>query len=300
MSSPLVAKSPMGLGLNGEGAAALLAGFAGSSARLHGPSSLGPQGPAAAAAAAKLGDQEMGDGEARINGVSRKDKSLGLLCDNFLQHFASVGDTGVELEAVASNLGVGRRRIYDIVNVLESLDVVQKDKASSYTWLGISKLPACVEALSQAEPIVPLLVDEPRCGSAAAEVEADSENAQAENMGGNNRRLSAGGEKLEGRKEKSIRELSTKFVSLFLQSTNIASLDSTVSLEQAARCVRRARSLAAAHAPSLALYWANSRTRSPPPPCIPNTPRPAPGHSFSSTTTSLSLSARDWQVALDP
>ena len=42
-------------------------------------------------------------------------------------------------------------------------------------------------------------------------------------------------EKLEGRKEKSIRELSTKFVGLFLQSVQLPGLDGTLSLEQAAR-----------------------------------------------------------------
>ena len=45
-------------------------------------------------------------------GGGRKDKSLGLLCDNFLQRFASgSGGETVELEAVAASLGVGRRRI---------------------------------------------------------------------------------------------------------------------------------------------------------------------------------------------
>ena len=85
-----------------------------------------------------------------VEGVSRKDKSLGLLCDNFLQLFACGFSATVELEPVAIRLGVGRRRIYDIVNVLESLDVVQKDRASSYTWLGITQLPQCVVQLEAA------------------------------------------------------------------------------------------------------------------------------------------------------
>ena len=73
--------------------------------------------------------------------ASRKDKSLGLLCDNFLKHFATGASDTVELESVAEKLSVGRRRIYDIVNVLESLQVVSKNKASVYTWLGMASLP---------------------------------------------------------------------------------------------------------------------------------------------------------------
>ena len=110
--------------------------------------------------------------EEEANRPSRKDKSLGLLCDNFLQLFACGFSATVELEPVAIRLGVGRRRIYDIVNVLESLDVVQKDRASSYTWLGITQLPQCVvqlEAASAAASAVKLLPDCPleRCAAEA-------------------------------------------------------------------------------------------------------------------------------------
>lgn len=182
-------------------------------------------------------DDEMLGGEAR---VSRKDKSLGLLADNFLQLFASGSSTSVELEGVATRLGVGRRRIYDIVNVLESLDVVQKDRASSYTWLGLSKMPACVERLLKSKPIVELLVDDPSLAGAAIN---GSRTAGMENVGNETGPVMGatanGGadrtDKVEGRKEKSIRELSTKFVGLFLQAVATPGMDGVISLEQAAR-----------------------------------------------------------------
>ena len=168
-----MAKTPPGNAMSGAGAAELLQGM------LMVASSAAP--------------------EEEANRPSRKDKSLGLLCDNFLQLFACGFSATVELEPVAIRLGVGRRRIYDIVNVLESLDVVQKDRASSYTWLGITQLPQCVvqlEAASAAASAVKLLPDCPleRC-------------AAEEPVG---RRGGRGDEEHDcgGRKEKSIKELS--------------------------------------------------------------------------------------------
>ena len=222
-------KSPVG-GLATMGAAALLHGLA-------------------ATTAVDDYDEPCEEGEEGVQGVSRKDKSLGLLCDNFLQLFASGAASAVELEGVASTLGVGRRRIYDIVNVLESLDVVQKDRASSYTWLGITKLPECIDKLSRVRPVVPLLLDDTSNLVATAAFGGDDEtafgdegsgsgrNGGATGSGGGGASQAGRGDKQagEGRKEKSIRELSTKFVGLFLQSTGVPSLDGTISLEQAAR-----------------------------------------------------------------
>ena len=142
--------------------------------------------------------------EAEADRVSRKDKSLGLLCDNFLQLFACGFSATVELEPVANRLGVGRRRIYDIVNVLESLDVVQKDRASSYTWFGLTQLPRRLVHLEAVS-----------AGAAAAKLLPDCP-LKKDNI------INAGGTRNEDehegcRKEKSIKELSFKFVGLFLQ-----------------------------------------------------------------------------------
>ncbi len=49
-------------------------------------------------------------------------------------------DVGVgcefSLETVAATLGTNRRRIYDIINVLESLEMIVKQSKNWYMWLG--------------------------------------------------------------------------------------------------------------------------------------------------------------------
>eukprot|EP00795_Rhopilema_esculentum_P005078 gene5078-195_t len=74
-------------------------------------------------------------------GSGRKLKSLGLLCQKFLSKYPE-GSEGsiISLHEVAKELSVERRRIYDIVNVLESLEYVTKQGKNTYVWHGSSRL----------------------------------------------------------------------------------------------------------------------------------------------------------------
>ena len=71
---------------------------------------------------------------------SCKGKSLGLLCKNFIQTY-NTSQVAISIDDAARALGVERRRIYDIINIFESLDIVARKCKNTYNWLGISNLP---------------------------------------------------------------------------------------------------------------------------------------------------------------
>lgn len=113
---------------------------------------------------------------------SRKDKSLGLLCENFLILYGDGHQSLITLDDAASKLGVERRRIYDIVNVLESVELVVRRHKNTYSWLGLPGLRKGISKLEMSE---------------------------FEDIG-----------EVKGLKEKSMMSLSRRFVHLFLVSAD--------------------------------------------------------------------------------
>ncbi|KAH6830250.1 hypothetical protein C2S53_000219 [Perilla frutescens var. hirtella] len=79
----------------------------------------------------------------------RKEKSLGLLCTNFLRLYNRDGVDSIGLDDAALQLGVERRRIYDIVNILEGIGVLQKKAKNQYSWKGFSAISGALKVLKE-------------------------------------------------------------------------------------------------------------------------------------------------------
>ncbi|XP_061923046.1 transcription factor E2F7 isoform X1 [Entelurus aequoreus] len=153
---------------------------------------------------------------------SRKQKSLGLLCQKFLALYPDYPPSNkpivISLDEVATGLGMERRRIYDIINVLESLMMVGRMEKNSYTWHGRLRLEATLEDLQQrGRQHGYHLHMEHAVREAGPSHESDGGDDDNSHAAGN-------------RKDKSLRIMSQKFVMLFLVSKT-----QTVTLEAAAK-----------------------------------------------------------------
>jgi hypothetical protein len=141
---------------------------------------------------------------------NRKEKSLGELSKKFLMMFGRVEKCVISLETVTQELGVERRRIYDIINILESLGVVFRKGKNNYQWNGLSSIHQTIlrieKEISSSKYSKTISSDDD-----LSDDEEDSQNGKS------------------SKKEKSLGLLSNGYIKLFLTCKNI------ISLEQAAK-----------------------------------------------------------------
>jgi len=139
---------------------------------------------------------------------SRKEKSLGELSKRFLNMFGRINECIISLDTVTKQLDVERRRVYDIINILESLGVVYRKGKNNYQWSGLDPIRETIKKLESRS------ADEKQ-----DEVCEDDDSSDGENIVD---------QRLANKKEKSLAYLAGSFIKLFF------SWKETIPLEEAA------------------------------------------------------------------
>ncbi|CAL5325184.1 unnamed protein product [Camellia sinensis] len=152
---------------------------------------------------------------------SRKEKSLGVLCTNFLKLYNRDGVESIGLDDAANQLGVERRRIYDIVNILES--VLSRKAKNQYFWKGFGAIPQALDQLKEEA-----LRENFSTSGCFHSANASSENHKGgpSNSKTDRQEKSSASCKVDNRKEKSLGLLTQNFIKLFIcSSVDLISLD---------------------------------------------------------------------------
>lgn len=95
------------------------------------------------------GEYRHGSGKPRRGGkkYNRKEKSLGELCKKFIYLYGSQKYCIIALDECTFTLGVERRRIYDIINILESFNVLTRLAKNQYEWKGVSQIENSIQRM---------------------------------------------------------------------------------------------------------------------------------------------------------
>ncbi|XP_010550096.1 PREDICTED: E2F transcription factor-like E2FF [Tarenaya hassleriana] len=154
---------------------------------------------------------------------SRKEKSLGVLVANFLRLYNRDDEHLIELNDAAGKLGVERRRIYDVVNILESIGLVARKGKNQYSWKGFVEVPQSLNELKEEG------LKENFGTSSVSNTEKVSYDDEREGLFSltSDEQENSSSSKLDSKKEKSLWLLAQNFVKLFLCSdVDLITLDS--------------------------------------------------------------------------
>ncbi|XP_030476477.2 E2F transcription factor-like E2FE isoform X2 [Syzygium oleosum] len=182
------------------------------------------------------------ESQQKLPSYSRKQKSLGLLCTNFLRLYDREGVDLIGIDEAALRLGVERRRIYDIVNVLESIGVLARKAKNQYNWKGSGGIPGALKKLKEEGLRENFSVSNFASYNRVSDDEEDDEVYSDPNLGSQEEQSNpasvpkASGSATTGdligdnRREKSLGLLTRNFVKIFICS-NVA----VFSLDEAAK-----------------------------------------------------------------
>lgn len=156
---------------------------------------------------------------------SRKSKSLGLLCTSFIEFYSRPESPAISIDYSATLLGVERRRIYDIINILESVCVVKRRCKNTYDWCGTDGLRDVFRKLMWEGIVEGVEGKDAKWKSQMGYksiITAEEESQISRGQYDNNVpfRFARGAAKKEVDKDKSLARLSQKFVQMFLTCYN--------------------------------------------------------------------------------
>lgn len=155
----------------------------------------------------------------------RKEKSLGLLCSNFLALYNHDSVQTIGLDDAASKLGVERRRIYDVVNILESIGVVARKGKNQYLWKGFEEIPKALEKLKEEALKQNFCFSDCSKSLRVLDENESADSSYVKNEGQDN--LSDSSKRTDTKREKSLWLITQNFVKLFLCSdAELITLDS--------------------------------------------------------------------------